>query len=115
MSSVATLPSTDNPQQATPRTGVCVMTGRIRAVKRIPPTDDRPEFFVTWLVAPADDAYSKPSNFELISARRLGQIDSDWQGRVKLSGYRRSYTYTDKKTGELLAGVEFKTMLRVVE
>jgi hypothetical protein len=53
------------------------------------------------LSTPAEDAYSKPSTFKIQSEKALGGIGEEIQVEIKISGYVKEKTYTDKNTGEI--------------
>lgn len=57
--------------------------------------------YYTQLTTPAPDEYSRPSQFEVRSEAPLGQIGTEWRGKLRASGFIRQRQYTDKQTGEL--------------
>lgn len=56
----------------------------------------------TKLVVPAKDAYSRPSQVEVRSKQRLGEVGEDVRVLAEVGGYgRKPYKVTDRDTGEM--------------
>lgn len=63
---------------------------------------------------PAADEYSSAQTIEVhAEGQPLGQPDDPWQGRVKLGGAARSFTYTDAQ-GDKAKGIDCRIRLSVV-
>jgi len=72
--------------------------------------------YYTELTIPAPDPYSQPSVVEVRSSNRLGQSDEDVSINCQLSGfYGRSYSFTDKKSGEVVNRRPVNLVLDVID
>jgi hypothetical protein len=77
---------------------LAVLKGRITKQRRIKTQSGT--LFFTLVKLPSPDEYTSPQTVELRSSARLGQDGDDWQGRVRIGGYGRSYSVVDPETGE---------------
>lgn len=78
--------------------GVALLTGRLGTARRI--TGQNGGYVLTLVTMAAPDEFSSPSTVEVRSKAKLGERDEIWRGKVRISGYRRSYKTTDPETGE---------------
>ena len=92
--------STGQAGTPSPSLGVCLIKGRIAAVRE---TGGQRSGFLHVIRLPAADEYSSPSVVEVFSTQRLGATDEVWHGRVQVGGYGRSYKkeIEDPRTGEM--------------
>lgn len=101
------------PAVSSPALGLALLKGRISKVRRIK-TNQGP-LFLTIVRLPAPDEYTSPQTVELRSVNRLGGEGEDWQGRVRIGGFGRSYSVTDAETGEKVTVATADVNLTVVE
>lgn len=87
--------------------------GRVFAARRIQ-TKAGPQV-ITILKLAAPDEYSSPQTIELRSSGRLADTGQDWQGRVRIGGYGRTYQVTDPDTGEKRTVQTADNSLTVIE
>jgi len=72
-----------------------ILRGRVNTTRKAE------EFFYTEVTLPAPDEYSPPATVEIRSKKRIGQAGDTVECLVSCGGYRgKSFTYTDKDTGE---------------
>ncbi len=57
--------------------------------------------YLTLVILPAADEFTSPSTVEVRSSEKLGDVQDTVSLKVKLSGFRRQYKYTDKESGEI--------------
>jgi hypothetical protein len=69
----------------------------------------------TVVTTPAPDAYSHPATLEICSKNQLGTTGSDLTIGVRLGGSVRRFEHTDKVTGEVKKGAEYKCRLFAIE
>lgn len=73
-------------------------------------------FYYTTIVSPAADAYSFPPVVRIKSKRTLGRIgDEIADVHCRVTGYERSFPYTDKRTGEQSKGFNVDMLLELIE
>lgn len=73
-------------------------TGRISAVDAWPA--GRPTRYTTLLRLPAGDQYETPATVEVVSAHSVGKEGEEVTLTCSVGGRYRSYSATDKQTGE---------------
>ncbi len=71
--------------------------------------------YYTVVTTPAPDAYSHPATLEICSKVALGSKGSDVTVGVRLGGNVRRFEHTDKLTGEIKKGAEYKCRLFAIE
>lgn len=84
--------------QLNPAIGVALLAGRVGNARKINGTNG--SYWLTLVTMAAPDEFSSPSTVELRSKQKLGDRDDIWRGKVRISGFRRSYKTTDQETGE---------------
>ncbi|MEG7332931.1 DNA-binding protein G5P [Citrobacter freundii] len=73
-------------------------------------------FYYTTIVSPAADAYSFPPVIRIKSKKSLGRIgDEITDVHCRVTGYERSFPYTDKQTGEQSKGYNVDMLLELLE
>ncbi|ENP7124472.1 DNA-binding protein G5P [Klebsiella pneumoniae] len=73
-------------------------------------------FYYTTIVSPAADAYSFPPVIRIKSKKPLGLIgDEITDVHCRITGYERSFSYTDKQTGEKSKGYNVDMLLELLE
>ncbi|EHB2846372.1 DNA-binding protein G5P [Salmonella enterica subsp. enterica serovar Derby] len=73
-------------------------------------------FYYTTIVSPAADAYSFPPVIRIKSKKPLGRIgDEITDVHCRITGYERSFPYTDKQTGEQSKGYNVDMLLELLE
>ncbi|ENU8965148.1 DNA-binding protein G5P [Salmonella enterica] len=73
-------------------------------------------FYYTTVVSPAADAYSYPPVVRIKSKKSLGRIgDEIMDVHCRITGYERSFPYTDKQTGEQIKGYNVDMLLELLE
>ncbi|EJA5110867.1 DNA-binding protein G5P [Salmonella enterica] len=73
-------------------------------------------FYYTTVVSPAADAYSYPPVVRIKSKKSLGRIgDEIMDAHCRITGYERSFPYTDKQTGEQIKGYNVDMLLELIE
>lgn len=77
--------------------GVCLLSGRITARRRISTANGT--LCLTIVKLPAPDEFSNPATVELRSREHIGEVGDAWRGRVQVGGYGRSYQVDDAETG----------------
>jgi hypothetical protein len=72
--------------------------------------------YITRVITPAPDAYSKPQLISIRSKQALGGPGEDVSITCKLGGYtRKAYETKDKQTGEILSVVPVDMTLDAIE
>jgi len=72
--------------------------------------------YITRVITPAPDAYSKPQLVSIRSKQALGGAGDDVSITCKLGGYtRKAYKSTDKETGEITSVVPVDMTLDAIE
>jgi hypothetical protein len=90
------------------------LKGRISNKRRMSSADG--VYWLTVLKLPARDSFSHPGTVEVMSRSALGDVGSDWEGIVEVTGYPRSYnSKPDPETGEIRRIVSADIRLRVIE
>lgn len=82
-----------------------VLSGRVESVRKV---DD---YYSHQVMLPADDEFSAPQTVELRASRKVFEKGEDFSVPVSLRGYRRSFKYTDRETGEQKQGEEYRAYL----
>jgi hypothetical protein len=95
-----------------PAIGVALIAGRIGNARRI--TGQNGTSWLTLVTMAAPDEFTSPSTVELRSKGKLGERDEVWRGKVRITGFRRSYKTTDQQTGEQLTVQTADTRLDVI-
>lgn len=93
--------------------GLAVLKGRITKSRRI--STQQGPLVLTIVRLPSPDEYTSPQTVELRSVAKLGDNGEEWQGRVRIGGYGRSYNQTDTETGEKTPVATADITLTVVE
>lgn len=106
---VAPLPATSS----APRFGLSVLQGRIVGARRL--STQNGTLWLTLLKLPAPDEYTAPATVEVRSGSKLGELRTDWQGRVRIGGYGRSFEQKDRETGEVSTVQTAEVRLTVIE
>lgn len=70
--------------------------------------------YYTQITAPAADAYSQPSRFELRSSSPIGSAGTTIEVAVVMTGFIRHFKFTDKATGQIRDGSEVNVFLDVI-
>lgn len=92
--------------------GEALLSGRIVSARAIKTQDGR--VFLTLVKLPAPDEFTSPQTIEVRSTERLGEVGSDWRGKVRIGGYARQYNTTDKETGEVTSVRTAEVRLQLV-
>ncbi|EDW0928642.1 DNA-binding protein G5P [Salmonella enterica subsp. enterica] len=73
-------------------------------------------FYYTTVVSPAADAYSFPPVIRIKSKKSLGRVGEEIVDvPCRVTGYERSFPYTDKQTGEQSKGYNVDMLLELLE
>lgn len=73
-------------------------------------------FYYTTIVAPAADSYSFPPVIRIKSKKPLGRLGEEITDVIcRVTGYERSFPYTDKQTGEQSKGYNVHMLLELIE
>lgn len=74
------------------------------------------QHYLTVIIAPALDAYSKPDFFEVRSARRFAERDEEGSWVVRAGGYEgKAFRTADKDSGEQVMVTPINTYFDLVE
>lgn len=97
MSAVAPLPSTPGASLLS-----ALVAGKIVSKARSFKTQDG-RIFLTLLKLAAPDEFTSPGTIELRSRAQLGEVGDIWRGKVRITGFGRSFASkrTDPETGEV--------------
>lgn len=71
--------------------------------------------FITGVLTPAADSYSKPQYVEVRSDKRFAQKGEEISLMLKLGGYPSKFEARDKKTGEIRTVTKWVPSLELVE
>lgn len=83
-----------------------LVRGRIRSVR---PSRGQRKGYLHVIALPAADQYSSPAFVEVFSGDRLGEVDSDWSGKVQIGGYRRVVRFQQEDEHGGQRTVQFET------
>ncbi|BEJ34192.1 DNA-binding protein G5P [Enterobacter cloacae] len=73
-------------------------------------------YYYTTVVSPAADAYSFPPVIRIKSKKSLGRVGDEIEDiHCRITGYERSFPYTDKQTGEQSRGFNVDMLLELLE
>lgn len=87
-----------------------MLSGRVESVRSF---DNK---IYTTVICPSKDAFSMPSVFEVSSKRRFCEVGQDFTPCLfNISGYVKSFDYTDKKSGEVKPGRKANVYFELVE
>lgn len=93
--------------------GLALIAGRIELTTR--KSGQNGVYFLTLVKMAAPDEYTSPSTVEVLSREKLGERGETWRGKVRISGYPRSYKTTDQDTGEVVQNRTANVRLEVVQ
>ena len=93
----------------TVKPGHSFIRGRITHVRRAG------QHFLHLVTLPAPDAYTSPQTVEVLAKERLGDVDDDYAGMVRIGGFKRSYEKTDPEDGRRIRVMTADNKLHAVE
>jgi hypothetical protein len=98
------------PVAGTVRPLAVLIVGKVTRVRRYEKS------VYTTIICPAKDEYSRPSVVEIRSKARFAEKDETTRVNCELGGWEgKSYTITDKESGERLALIPVTLFLDLVE
>jgi hypothetical protein len=92
---------------------MCLVVGRLIQQRRI--ATNQGARVLSLVAIPSSDPYTSPQVVELESTQKIAEKDDDITVVCRVGGYRRSFKYTDKETGEVRDVVTADNRLTVVE
>jgi hypothetical protein len=94
---------------------VALISGRIVRKARRYKSQDGTQRYATLVKLPNPDEYTNAGTVEVQSAEPLGDPGDQWRGKVRISGSVKSFSYTDRVSGEVKSGEDVSIRLSVVE